>query len=194
MRFISYLLATTFITACGQVSYKMGGSPRDIALAHQSCRGSGELLAACLEKEGWQKPQVDLFDPLFATVTTTDNRQPDPNKANIIIDIPPQKTVATVASDTSKTVAENTKTSASGVPITEAQTARSTINDGPEVEYSINSWWKMGGFPEQLAKDQRSCEQKLDAKFMPDYKTQTYKRGFIVCMHDLGWMAIRNLK
>lgn len=197
MRFFTYVMMSALLAACGQVSYKMGGNTRDIELAHQACRGSGEQFAQCLEKHGWQQPQADLFDPLFATITATDNRNPDPNKPALVLDINPDKTTAAAPAKTAESVAETTKTSGKPAVVATTDTAqaqRSTVNDGPDVEYAINSWWKMGAFPDQLARDQRSCEKKMGPQYLPDYKTQTFKRAFIVCMHDLGWMAVRNYK
>lgn len=211
MRLITYLFIASMTTACGEITYKQGGSAQDIERAHQACRGAGEQLAGCLAKQGWQKPQMDAFDPLFATVTATDNRQPNPYSASPIIEVAPKQVTTNapaVVAETPKqpsaskpalpatkpATAQATGAPAAPAAVAPATPTQSTVNDGPDVTYSINSWWKMGGFPDQLAKDQRSCEKKLGATYLPDYKTQTYKRAFIVCMHDAGWVAVRNVK
>jgi hypothetical protein len=204
MRLLTYILLTTVLAGCGEVSYKRGGSQQDIDRAHQACRGSGDQLAACLAEHGWQKPQVDALDPLFATIEVTDNKQASQAKPSPFIELsaetPPTPVAAAVAKTpqpASQPVASATQP-ATPVPATAEETpkvvSRSTVNDGPDAAYSINSWWKMGAFPHQLKQDQVSCEKKLGPDYLPDYKTQTYKRAFVVCMHDLGWMAIRNLK
>jgi len=204
MRLLTYILLTTVLAGCGEVSYKRGGSQQDIDRAHQACRGSGDQLAACLAEHGWKKPTVDAFDPLFATIEVTDNKQASQAKPSPFIELSaetPQKPVAAAVAKTpqpaSQTV-ESAKQPAAPAPVVtpEATTtaSHSTANDGPDVQYSINSWWKMGAFPNQLKQDQGTCEKKLGPDYLPDYKTQTYKRAFVACMHDLGWMAIRNLK
>ncbi len=196
MRFLTYLILAGLLASCGELSYKQGGSPQDIERAHRACRGSGDELNACLAEHGWQKPQVDKFDPLFATVSVTDNRQDQAAKPSPIIEIAPQP-----APKTSPAAVVKTPQQPAASPVLPAQSelaatppAHSTVNDGPDVEYAINSWWKMGAFPDKLKQDQHSCEKKLGQNYLPDYKTQIYKRAFVVCMHDLGWMAVRNVK
>lgn len=191
MRFITYILVTCLLGACGEVSYKHGGSAQDIERSHQACRGSGDQLAVCLEKLGWAKPQVDAFDPLFATVSVTDNQHSTGSKPAMS----PVTPEANKANDAPVSVAKITKAQqTASAPSTKTVQPPSTVNDGPDVSYAINSWWKMGAFPQQLTTDQTQCEKKLGPAYLPDYKTQTYKRAFIVCMHDLGWMAVRNIK
>lgn len=104
------------------------------------------------------------WDPLFAAVSVTDNR-PNPTLTSY---------------ETKKDTSER------GAP------APSTINDGPNVSYNINSWWKMGAGPEALNIDQQSCETALGARYKPDYLTNTFKRAFLICMHDKGWITLRN--
>ena len=196
MRFLTYLVFAASLVACGEVSYKRGGDARDIEQAHQACRGSGEAFAACLEKHGWQKPETDMFDPLFATVTASDNRQPAVSKPTSIVEINPETSITSKGATVAKTTKTTDPATIAMTPNVEAAKVapQSTVNDGPDVEYAINSWWKMGGFPDRLAADEKSCEKKLGPQYLPDYKTQTFKRAFVVCMHDLGWMAVRNVK
>ncbi|MDP8568773.1 hypothetical protein [Methylophilus aquaticus] len=196
MRFLTYLILAGLLASCGELSYKQGGSPQDIERAHRACRGSGDELNACLAEHGWQKPQADQFDPLFATVSVTDNRQDQAGKPSPIIEIAPKPVPKTSPAAVVKTPQQPAATPDLPAQSELATTppAHSTLNDGPDVEYAINSWWKMGAFPDKLKQDQRSCEKKLGQDYLPDYKTQTYKRAFVVCMHDLGWMAVRNIK
>ncbi len=195
-----WLLASTILAGCGQVSYKRGGSQQDIDRAHQACRGKGDQFAACLGEQGWQKPQVDALDPLFATIEDSDNRQDTQRKPEPFL-IPVTEASPEVAKASSpgapptvpaSPVVANKKAATAEFP--PAPISKSTANDGPDVVYSVNSWWKMGAFPAQLKRDQTQCEQQLGPDYQPDYKTQHYKRAFVSCMHDLGWMAIRNLK
>lgn len=201
MRLLTYLVLTTLLVGCGEVSYKRGGSQQDIDRAHQACRGSGEQLSACLAEKGWQKPTADVLDPLFATIKSTDNREAMQAKPSPFIELSTENTqkitkenvakTPQVAIDNTKQPVVNTVTAVEEKP---AEVTHSTANDGPDVEYSINSWWKMGAFPDQLKRDQVACEKKLGPAYLPDYKTQTYKRAFVACMHETGWMAIRNIK
>ncbi|WP_029148345.1 hypothetical protein [Methylophilus sp. 5] len=205
MRLLTYVVLAALLGGCGEVSYKRGGSQQDIDRAHQACRGSGDQLAKCLAEHGWQKPTVDAFDPLFATIEVTDNKQASQAKPSPFIDIAEDQTQKKTAPAVAKTPQASQNAVESNQPAVATTTTavqqtpkaavnHSTANDGPEVEYSINSWWKMGAFPQQLKQDQGNCEKKLGPDYLPDYKTQIYKRAFVSCMHDLGWMAIRNLK
>ncbi|HSI45021.1 MAG TPA: hypothetical protein VK950_02490, partial [Methylophilus sp.] len=108
----------------------------------------------------------------------------------------PQNSATTITkpAEIAAPTAVATTTSSTSEDKTEKTPTHSTVNDGPDVEYAINSWWKMGAFPDKLKQDQVTCEKKLGPDYLPDYKTQTYKRAFVVCMHDLGWTAIRNIK
>lgn len=211
MRLLTYLILIALLTGCGEVSYKRGGSQQDIDRAHQACRGSGDQLSACLAEQGWQKPKVDAMDPLFATIETRDNHQEVISKPSPFIEITPDKkekpvvpavaktpqnsaTTVTKPTEIAAPTAAATTTSTTAEEKTDKAASHSTVNDGPDVEYAINSWWKMGAFPDKLKQDQVSCEKKLGPDYLPNYKTQTFKRAFVVCMHDLGWMAIRNIK
>jgi hypothetical protein len=149
------------------------------------------------------------MDPLFATIETRDNREEVISKPSPFIDItqdkkekaaapavvkPPQTNATTTAKPEVVAAPAAQATSTSTEDKTDKPATHSTVNDGPDVEYAINSWWKMGAFPDKLKQDQVSCEKKLGPDYLPNYKTQTFKRAFVVCMHDLGWMAIRNIK
>lgn len=201
MRLLTYVCFIALLTGCGEISYKQGGSQQEIDRAHQACRGSGDQLSVCLAQHGWKKPQVDALDPLFATIEVTDNREATQTKPSPFIDLSAAPAAKTEAAPVAKIphsapipTAEGDELSAQAkIPASQPE-QRSTVNDGPDVEYSINSWWKMGAFPNQLKQDQTSCEKKLGSNYLPDYKTQTYKRAFVSCMHDLGWMAVRNIK
>lgn len=200
MRLLTYVGLIALLTGCGELSYKQGGSQQEIDRAHQACRGSGDQLSACLAEHGWKKPKVDAFDPLFATIEATDNREATQTKPSPFIELSKDSTAkeesAAVAKKPQATAAATAPQKVQATPAKEpaAEAApHSTINDGPDVEYSINSWWKMGAFPDQLKRDQVSCEKKLGPAYLPDYKTQTYKRAFVACMHESGWMAIRNI-
>lgn len=204
MRLLTYLALSSLLVGCGEVSYKRGGSQQDIERAHQACRGSGEQLSKCLAEKGWQKPTADAFDPLFATIKSSDNREAMQAKPSPFIELStdtPQKKaeedVAKTPQGTSQAaIGNNTNQTVDPMPTIEEKSieaTHSTANDGPDVEYSINSWWKMGAFPDQLKRDQVACEKKLGPTYLPDYKTQTYKRAFVACMHESGWMAIRNI-
>ena len=132
MRLLTYILFSTLLAGCGEVSYKRGGSQQDIDRAHQACRGSGDQLAKCLADHGWQKPTVDAFDPLFATIEVTDNKQASHAKPSPFIDLStetPQKPVAAAVAKTPQAASqavESTKQQATPVAVAETPPAAPT--------------------------------------------------------------------
>jgi hypothetical protein len=166
-------LIMSCLSACGEISYKMGGSARDVENAHAACRGVAEAdLSLCLEKQGW-KPQKFDDEDLFAVASVTDNRP----SANI----------------NSAKVKPTIQTEQNTVNVVEEKTVPSLIADKPindNKTYHINSWWKMGGSDKQLNADMQTCSQSLDQEHVPDMKQQIYTRLFIVCMREHGWMAL----
>ncbi len=189
------ILSALALTACGELSYKRGGTAQEIEQAHRACRGSGDQLSNCLKQHGWQTPQMDAFDPLFATVSVTDNRQGLLSESTPILQASKDGAAAVAASKSGPfTTQTASPTQLAQAPLPSPTSPTSTVNDGPDTVYQINSWWKMGAFPEQLKKDQTSCEKKLGNDYLPDYATQSFKRGFVACMHTLGWMAVREVK
>lgn len=206
MRQITYTLLVCVISfglvACGEISYKRGGTAQDIERAHQACRGTGDGFSKCLEQQGWESQNLAAFDPLFATVSMNDNRQDaeKPTKTEsqpLMVQIPANEKISQKATSNK---ALNTQTATTSQhddhkqTIVQAKQQSSTINDGPDVTYVINSWWKMGAGAEALKADQTACEKKLGGAYMPDYRTRTFKRAFVACMHESGWKALRELK
>ena len=64
----------------------------------------------------------------------------------------------------------------------------------PLKTYKINSWWKFGGTPEHLKRDQSNCVASLGEEHQPNMATQTYTRGLIECLHKNGWKALKAMK
>lgn len=197
--------------ACGEISYKRGASVRDIETAHKACRGVPEsAFSDCLQKQGWEVQKFDDSD-LFAEVSVTDNRGTPPTKVgqsafvevqenahtNSVVEnktIPANDTVQPDIGEVSKSN-EMTTTKAK-TSITEAKPADkpSPAPVDPLKTYKINSWWKFGGTPEHLKRDQNNCVATLGAAHLPDMTTQTYTRGLIECLHKNGWKALKAMK
>ncbi len=199
MRFFTYAICVVAVTGCGEISYKRGATAQDYAQAEQACKDQGAGKSLCMQAHGWK--QADFAaqnpDPLFATITTTDNRSqgfnqssPQPLDAMATpINLP--KTEKDLPRLNTQPLTESTLASSSK-SVREAE--HDTRMDGLDVEYVINSWWKRGAFPPQLQTDQQKCQVYLGENYLPDYKHSRFKRKFVFCMHELGWTAIRNVK
>lgn len=197
--------------ACGEVSYKRGASVRDIENAHKACRGVSEAeFSACLQKQGWEIQKFDDSD-LFAEVAVTDNRGTPPAKAERSAFVEIQENADTNSEEKNVTAAtnsgvqpeigavnkssENTTTTAKA-SVTEPKSAVQPppAPVDPLKTYKINSWWKFGGTPDHLKRDQNQCVATLGEAHQPDMKTQTYTRGLIECLHKNGWKALKAMK
>lgn len=197
--------------ACGEISYKRGASVRDIETAHKACRGVPEsAFSDCLQKQGWEVQKFDDSD-LFAEVSVTDNRGTPPAKAEQSAFVEVQENVNTNNVVENKTALANSPaqpevgevsqstemtTTAAKASVTETKPVAkpSPTPVDPLKTYKINSWWKFGGTPEHLKRDQNNCVATLGAVHQPDMATQTYTRGLIECLHKNGWKALKAMK
>lgn len=198
-------------TACGEVSYKRGASVRDIESAHKACRGVSEsAFSDCLQKQGWEVQKFDDSD-LFAEVSVTDNRGTPPVKSEQSAFVEVQENTPTNNKEEIKSTPANSATqpevgevsqskekttATSKTSFTEAKPADkpSPAPVDPLKTYKINSWWKFGGTPEHLKRDQNNCVANLGEAHQPDMATQTYTRGLIECLHKNGWKALKAMK
>lgn len=217
---ILIIVLSTLISACAEVSYKRGASVRDVENAHKACRGVPEAeFSACLQKQGWETPNVDDSD-LFAEVSITDNRGAPPTQTeqSVFVEVEkpstPQPThqeisIVTDASEASTSIQPQpsktnnvTETTTPQIQPPVAETKSATIPApapakqpvDPLKTYKINSWWKFGGTPEHLKRDQAQCENNLGEAHQANMATQTYTRGLIECLHKNGWKALKAIK
>lgn len=209
-----YILLATISTGCGEFTYKQGASIRDLDQAKQACKYASETnVEQCLEKNGWYVQKLNDID-LFATASESSN-----NASHIVkvdekevanetlhkeIATPLENTV-TVSNTTNENKTNETKTvpkqtSINTSELTEQSKVKSngakpvkqeiTTTD-PMQTYKISSWWQFGTNDTRLRKDINQCTTKLGEAHAPDMAKQIYTRGFVVCMHELGWKALR---
>lgn len=212
--------ALTLISGCGELTYKQGASVRDLDQAKQACKYANEAnIEQCLEKNGWYVQKLDDVD-LFATVSATDNRNSQPllvdvtqdeanvfdnndvkTKPDIPTDVEPVKTKSV---QISQKMNEDTNQQANPItqqddkkalkPIASNKIQEKPVNQkpiDPHQKYKISSWWKMGSGESKLRKDFAACTSQLGESHAPDMTKQMYTRGFVVCMHELGWKALK---
>ena len=194
--------------ACGEVSYKRGATVRDVESAHKACRGVSEAeFSACLQKQGWEVQKFDDSD-LFAEVSVTDNRGTPPAKAeqsafvevqenthtNSIVkneSTPANSAVQPEIGEVSKSSEKKTTTAKASATEPKPAVQPPPTPVDPLKTYKINSWWKFGGTPDHLKRDQSQCVATLGEAHQPDMATQTYTRGLIECLHKNGWKALK---
>lgn len=197
--------------ACGEISYKRGASVRDIESAHKACRGVPEsAFSDCLQKQGWEIQKFDDSD-LFAEVSVTDNRGTPPAKAEQSAFVEVQENTLANSKEEIKSTPANSAVQPETGDVSKSSEVSTTVTKAPVAEgkvaaqpsptpvdplktYKINSWWKFGGTPAHLKKDQSECVAKLGEAHQPDMATQTYSRGLIECLHKNGWKALKAMK
>jgi hypothetical protein len=168
------------LNACGEFSYKRGASGADFANTKQLCQkeSNGETADECLKKNGWVVQKLDALEDidLFATASiTNDNRSTDGSKG------------------TSKS-ASSTETATQETSIESDKQPVSVTKPKPTDIYSIGSWWKIGGDDNKLKANMSECTESLGTDHQPDIGAQKYTRAFVICMHNKGWTALKNVK
>jgi len=197
-RYLGVALLGLLMSACGELSYKQGGSAQDLSRTKKVCQSEGlktdAEISQCLERNGWSVHQLDDLD-LFAVASVTPNNHNAAAKENkILIDgteaVEPEKSspAKTMAVEEHKTHEKNEpeKGTKNAVPI--AKTAKTT---SPLDLYIVSSWWKMGSNPKSLEIDTNACVANLGEAHKPNPKTQQVTRGFVVCMFEKGWKALK---
>jgi hypothetical protein len=161
-------LVALFVTGCGEFAYKRGASAKDLEASKKICQNSGSSLSIekCLEDNGWVVQKLDGIglpdSELFATASvTTDNRQPS------------------MPSATSSTNKETEQTNEAALPVNNLET------------YKITSWWKMGAGQNMLETDIKTCSDTLGKEHQPNRTTQTFTRGFALCMYQRSWRGLK---
>lgn len=175
----------------------------------------------CLAAQGWTVKKLDDIDLFATAAVSPDNRNPSqfvipawvpviPAAAADPKASPPAPTAtaptATATTLTAPPAAPATRSGAMGnansssaatSPAPAAQEASNTMAPAPASPaspldvYTISSWWKVGADREALAADTQACVAELGSAHKPNAVTQQVTRGFVVCMHDKGWKALR---
>jgi hypothetical protein len=208
-------MLTLLVSGCGELSYKRGASMQDLEATKKSCQSAGSEKAAeqCLQDQGWTVKKLDDVD-LFATAgVSPDNRNPSVFITPEIVPVTPAQPATVVTATATATPAADKPALASKTPVASAGTVvtRASTTAPPAAAslpptaplapasppanpldlYAISSWWKIGADREALAADTKECVAQLGEAHKPNSKTQQVTRGFVVCMHDKGWKALR---
>lgn len=57
--------------------------------------------------------------------------------------------------------------------------------------YTISSWWKMGGKPEELQLTVDACVKKLGEAHRPPSGSLQATRGLLLCLREQGWHGLQ---
>ncbi len=185
------LFAALFLNACGELSYKRGAGVADLENTKRTCQSKGSEIAIekCLEDNGWTVQKLDKLD-LFA--------EPSISDTSIKSDIQTTEEAANLNTENSdKNIVSKDKTAAANATTHSSNTSpnqlKNTTQTNPLDIYTVNSWWKTGVNADAFKSDSNLCVAKLGEAHKPDSKTQRVTAGFIICMKEKGWRAIKKL-
>jgi hypothetical protein len=164
-------------SACGELSYKRGASNQDLENARRMCKSSEDeqSVEACLKNNGWAVQKLDDLDLFAIPSVNPDNR-------------------AIPTSKPSTYTSSSAVNSASDPSAAATTTAAKPIEHSPDEIFSIGSWWKIGGSDSQLKSDINQCVSSLGEAHRPSVAEQKYTYAMVVCLHNKGWKALKNVK
>jgi hypothetical protein len=167
------------VSACGELAYKRGGQPAELAAVRTRCQAAAtpqQPYEKCMELAGWSVQRLDEEIPLVELSVNPDNRATEP------------------VTDTINTKATTPKAlPAGGEKISQpAIAATPPKRTDPLDLLVVNSWWKMGGTPAGLEADTDACVAKLGKSHAPVPGKQAVSRGLVQCLREQGWYGASN--
>jgi hypothetical protein len=199
-RIFSLGIISLLLASCGgELSYKRGATPRDLAAAKSTCKGQGlekqEDIALCLENNGWNVSQLDDLE-LFAVIKPTDNRSTEANENSAFVMVKKEEVSQNTKSekesinDTKTPAQTETESTASKANVATKPVAKQTAKD-PLTIYKVSSWWKFGSSASMLEAQTNACVAELGEAHKPNYETKEVTRGLVVCLYKKGWKALK---
>ena len=197
VKFIVLLGASVALGGCGEVIFKRGAGPGDMAASQQSCHeksgGSDASFAACMKDAGFVyskdtgdgalvgvlKPALPAAAPAVAASTTAEAT----NTASESTTTAP--TAACCAHGTAKVVPSGR----GGETIGPGPTPKPAPVD-PMAPVAVSSWWKLGGSAGALAAAEDVCIGKLGNAHRPDSNSTKVTAAMLGCLKEAGWYAV----
>lgn len=186
-KILGLIAATILVTACGEFSYKRGASVAQLENTRQSCQAKSTDIAIekCMEDNGWTIQQLDSFE-IFTEAEPKNDEQSEVVAAENTSELSTENAQKT--SDSQAVVADKPQRSnITNTSKTKTKTTPSNLLD----TYVVSSWWKTGVKPDAFKMDSNMCVEKLGEAHKPEGKTQTVTVGFITCINEKGWKALK---
>ena len=195
-KILGLIAIATVITACGEFSYKRGANVAQLENTRQSCqaKGNDEAVKKCMEDSGWMIKKLDSFE-IFTEAEPENEEQSEVVAAENASELTTENvqksgvTQAVVADKQQTNIESSTKPNAK--PSAKPKTKVAPSN--PLDTFVVSSWWKSGVRPDAFQVDSNMCVEKLGEAHKPIGKTQTVTVGFISCMNEKGWKALKKL-
>jgi len=196
-KILGLMAVVILVTACGEFSYKRGATVTQLENTRQSCqaKGSADAVKKCMEDKGWTIQQLDSFE-IF-----TEN-EPDGEEQNEMVAAENTRDLTienAQKNGTTETVVADKQQSATHASVkpnskTSIKSKTKVAPSNPLDTYVVSSWWKSGVRPDAFQVDSNRCVEKLGESHKPIGKTQTVTVGFISCMNEKGWKALKKLR
>ncbi|WP_047540455.1 hypothetical protein [Methylotenera versatilis] len=185
-----WLMAITIaLTACGEFSYKRGANVAQLENTRQTCqaKSSDVAIEKCMEDSGWTIQKLDSFE-IFTETSVEDESQNDVQATEVASNLDSENTEKSSAS---QVVVADKPQQSNNTNTSKAKTKAAPSN--PLDTHVVSSWWKTGVKPDAFKTDSNMCVEKLGEIHKPEGKTQTVTVGFITCMNEKGWKALKKL-
>ncbi len=179
-----WICAALTLGGCGEMVFKRGAGPGDMAGAQAACRAEtdgGTAYATCMEQRGYVI--VGGESPLFvagADAGAAGSSAPASKPSSLFVE---------GATSTSESTAPVAAAQPAAAPAAASPPAVAPPLD-PDEEVEIASWWKFGGTADQLAAAQAACVAKLGNAHRPAPGGTQVTRAMIGCLKDAGWRGI----
>ena len=199
-KILGLMAVVILVTACGEFSYKRGATVTQLENTRQSCqaKGSADAVKKCMEDKGWTIQQLDSFEIFTVNEPDSDEQKEvvaAENSSELSAENAQQSeaTQAVVAHKQQK-IESSTKSSVKPDSKTSIKSKTKVASSNPLDTYVVSSWWKSGVRPDAFQVDSNMCVEKLGEAHKPIGKTQTVTVGFISCMNEKGWKALKKLR
>ncbi len=190
-KYLGMGLIAVLTSGCGELSYKRGASANDLEIAKQSCQSAGneKAVSKCLEDQGWVVQNLGDMDLFAVASASSDSRSP---AAPLVLDVAEKRVVGST-DNKEKTASVGQQRSQTATAAETRQINTPPLPTSPLDVYTVSSWWKLGAGREAMEANTTECVEKLGAAHQPNHKNQQVTRGFVICMHEKGWKALRAL-
>lgn len=197
VKYVVILGASLALGGCGEVMFKRGAGPGDMAGAQQACReksgGADATFAACMKDAGFVYSK-DTGDGVLSGVLKP--ALPAAAPAAAVVEAAEPTGTAAAGAETTPAAMCCAHGTAKVVP---SGRGGETIGPGPTPKpapvdpmapVAVSSWWKLGGSAGALAAAEDVCVGKLGDAHRPDANSTKVTAAMLGCLKDAGWYAV----
>lgn len=191
----SAVLVLLMLQACAEVSFKRGAREQDWASDRQACADASDYVT-CMEARGYFIRRLD--DDASPSAEFADDAEADALPADDA-SLAASDVEADDLDDLSVRIKESGPRGESMEP-PQARPSEATLRRAKAAEaskpkkpadplerFTVSSWWKLGGRPEEVDSVTAACVKRLGPEHAAE--GQRYTRGSLMCIKESGWKA-----